>query len=69
MEAAGIKTVYTKVFASEVTDYTPIATTVATQHADAVMLGSVDVPTVSAFVQAFAQQHYNPKALRRDCRA
>ena len=61
MEAAGIKTVYTKVFASEVTDYTPIASTVATQHADAVLLGSVDVPTVSAFVQAFAQQHYNPK--------
>jgi branched-chain amino acid transport system substrate-binding protein len=61
MEAAGIKTVYTKVFASEVTDYTPIATSVATQHADAVLLGSVDVPTVSAFVQAFAQQHYSPK--------
>src|SRR5215469_13346563 len=35
MEKAGIKTVYTKVFASETTDYTPIATTVATKHADA----------------------------------
>src|SRR6266851_5502293 len=29
--------------------------------AQAVVLGSVDVPTVSAFIQAFAQQHYNPK--------
>ena len=26
------------------------------------MLGSVDVPTVSAFMQAFEQAHYNPKA-------
>ena len=25
------------------------------------MLGSVDVPTVSAFIHAFIQQHYSPK--------
>jgi branched-chain amino acid transport system substrate-binding protein len=31
-------------------------------HPDVVVLGSVDVPTVSAFVHAFVQQHYNPKA-------
>ena len=30
--------------------------------AQAVLLGSVDVPTVSAFVHTFIQQHYNPKA-------
>ena len=63
MEKAGIKTVYTKVFPAEVTDYTPIATAVAATKAQVVMLGSVDVPTVSAFIQAFAQQHYNPLAL------
>jgi branched-chain amino acid transport system substrate-binding protein len=63
MEKAGIKTVYTKVFPAEVTDYTPIATAVAATKAQVVMLGSVDVPTVSAFIQAFAQQHYNPTAL------
>lgn len=62
MEKAGIKTVYKKVFPAEVTDYTPIATSVAATKAQAVLLGSVDVPTVSAFIQAFAQQHYNPKA-------
>jgi branched-chain amino acid transport system substrate-binding protein len=62
MEAAGIKTVYTKVFPAENTDYTPIATAVAATKAQAVLLGAVDVPTVSAFIQAFAQQHYNPKA-------
>jgi branched-chain amino acid transport system substrate-binding protein len=60
-QAAGIKTVYSKVFPAEVTDYGPIATTVASNHADAFVLGSVDVPTVSAFVHAFIQQHYVPK--------
>jgi branched-chain amino acid transport system substrate-binding protein len=61
MSAAGIKTVYNKVFPAEVTDYAPIATAVASSKAEAVVLGSVDVPTVSAFVHAFIQQHYNPK--------
>jgi branched-chain amino acid transport system substrate-binding protein len=62
LQAAGVKTVYSQVFPAEVTDYTPIADNVAATHADIVLLGSVDVPTVSAFIQAFAQQHYNPKA-------
>jgi branched-chain amino acid transport system substrate-binding protein len=62
MQKAGVKSVYSKVFPAEVTDFTPIATSVAATKAQAVFLGSVDVPTVSAFVQAFAQQHYNPKA-------
>ncbi|HTP23501.1 MAG TPA: amino acid ABC transporter substrate-binding protein [Solirubrobacteraceae bacterium] len=62
LEAAGIKTVYNKVFPAEVTDYTPIATSVATSKADVMVLGSVDVPTVSAFIHTFIQQHYNPKA-------
>jgi branched-chain amino acid transport system substrate-binding protein len=61
LEKAGVKTVYTKVFPAEVTDFTSIATAVAAKKAQAVFLGSVDVPTVSAFIQAFAQQHYNPK--------
>jgi branched-chain amino acid transport system substrate-binding protein len=62
LEAAGIKTVYNKVFPAEVTDYTPIATAVASSKADVMVLGSVDVPTVSAFIHTFIQQHYNPKA-------
>jgi branched-chain amino acid transport system substrate-binding protein len=61
MAKAGIKTVYSSVFAAEVTDYTPIADKVAAAHAQVVVLGSVDVPTVSAFMQAFEQAHYNPK--------
>ena len=62
LQAAGVKTVLNKVMPEEVTDYTAIAGQVASSKADVVLLGSVDVPTVSAFVQVFIQQHYNPKA-------
>jgi branched-chain amino acid transport system substrate-binding protein len=62
LEAAGVKTVLNKVFPAEVTDYTAIAGQVATANADIFLLGSVDVPTVSAFTHVFVQQHYNPKA-------
>jgi branched-chain amino acid transport system substrate-binding protein len=62
IKAAGIKTVYYKTFPAEATDYTPIADAVAAANAQVVILGSVDVPTVSAFMQAFEQAHYNPKA-------
>ena len=62
LEGAGIKTVLSKVFPAEVTDFTPIASQVASSHADLVILGSVDVPTVSSFTHAFIQQHYKPKA-------
>ena len=61
MSPAGIKTVYNKVFPAEVTDYTPIADAVAAAKAQVVVLGSVDVPTVASFMQAFEQAHYNPK--------
>jgi branched-chain amino acid transport system substrate-binding protein len=62
LQAAGIKILYNKVFPAEVTDYAPIATSVAATKAQAFLLGSVDVPTVSAFIHAFIQQHYSPKA-------
>ncbi len=63
MEKAGIKTVYNKVFPSEVTDFTPIADAVAAAKPQVVLLGSVDVPTVSSFMQAFEQSGFNPKAM------
>jgi branched-chain amino acid transport system substrate-binding protein len=59
--AAGIKSVYSKVFPAEPTQYTGIAGQVVTSKAQMVVLGSVDIPTVAAFTQAFVQQHYNPK--------
>ena len=63
LAAAGIKSVYYKVFPAEPTQYKGIADQVAASKADVVVLGSVDVPTVAAFTQAFVQQHYNPKVL------
>ena len=61
LEALGIKTVYSKIFPEEESAYKPQADQVAADNPDMVMLGSTDVPTVAAFVQAFQQQHYNPK--------
>ncbi len=61
LAALGIKTVYSKIFPEEESAYKPQADQVANDDPDLVMLGSTDVPTVAAFVQAFQQQHYNPK--------
>ncbi len=62
LQSAGIRILYNKVFPAEVTDYAPIATSVASTKADVFLLGSVDVPTVSSFIHTFIQQHYTPKA-------
>ncbi len=62
LRKAGMKVVYNKVFPAEVTDYTSIADAVAAAKPQAVVLGSVDVPTVSAFMQAFEQSGFSPKA-------
>ncbi|HYZ52527.1 MAG TPA: amino acid ABC transporter substrate-binding protein [Streptosporangiaceae bacterium] len=61
LQSLGVKTVYSKVFPEEVTAYKAPADQVAASGAQLVILGSTDVPTVSAFMQAFEQQHYNPK--------
>jgi branched-chain amino acid transport system substrate-binding protein len=61
LEALGVKTVYSKIFPAENASYKPAADQVAATGAQAVLLGSTDVPTVAAFMQAFQQQHYNPK--------
>jgi branched-chain amino acid transport system substrate-binding protein len=60
---AGLKTVYSTYFPAEVTDFSAIATAVAASHAQVVVIGSNDVPTVASFVQTFVQQHYSPKLL------
>jgi branched-chain amino acid transport system substrate-binding protein len=61
LQGAGIKTLYSKVIPAEAPDYRPAADQVAAAGAQIVLLGSVDVPTVEAFMKAFQQQHYNPK--------
>jgi branched-chain amino acid transport system substrate-binding protein len=62
LEAAGVRTVYYKVYPSEPIDYTPLALQVANSKADAVILGT-QVPDAIAFVKTFISQHYNPKTL------
>ena len=61
LQALGIKTVYSKVLPTEPSAYKPAADQVAASGAQMVLLGSPDVPSVSAFMQAFQQQKYNPK--------
>ncbi len=61
LQPLGVKTVYSKIFPEEVPDYKPNADLVAATGAQMVVLGSTDVPTVASFMQAFEQQHYNPK--------
>jgi branched-chain amino acid transport system substrate-binding protein len=61
LQPLGIKTKYSKIFPEEVPDYKPNADLVAATGAQMVVLGSTDVPTVASFMQAFEQQHYNPK--------
>jgi branched-chain amino acid transport system substrate-binding protein len=61
LQQLGVRTVYSKIFPEEVADYKSPADQVAATAPDLVVLGSTDVPTVSAFMQAFEQQHYTPK--------
>ena len=57
----GVRAIYTNIFPEDPTQYKAPAQQVAASGAQIVMLGSTDVPTVQAFMQAFEQQHYTPK--------
>jgi branched-chain amino acid transport system substrate-binding protein len=61
LQAAGIRTVYSKIFDEKISAYRAPAEQVAATGAQLVVLGSTDVPTVSTFMQAFEQQHYQPQ--------
>jgi branched-chain amino acid transport system substrate-binding protein len=61
LQALGVKTVYSEVFPEEPASYAPAASAVAQKAPDIVILGSADVPTVTAFMQGFQQAHYTPK--------
>lgn len=62
MEKAGIKTAFYQVYPAETTDYNPIADKIIASKADVVVAG-VFLPDLTAFMQRFKQQHYNPKAM------
>ena len=57
----GVHPVYTNIFPEDPTQYKAPAQQVAASGAQIVVLGSTDVPTVQAFMQAFEQAHYTPK--------
>jgi branched-chain amino acid transport system substrate-binding protein len=61
LSGLGVQTVYSNVFPEETSQYKPQADQVAQSGAQLVVLGSTDVPTVSAFMSAFEQDHYTPK--------
>jgi branched-chain amino acid transport system substrate-binding protein len=61
LKALGVKVTYDKIFPEENSSYKPAADQVANGKPDIVVLGSTDVPTVQAFMQEFAQDHYTPK--------
>ncbi len=61
LQKLGVQTVYSQIFPEEVPAYKAPADQVAATGAQLVVLGSTDVPTVSAFMQAFEEQRYTPK--------
>ncbi len=61
LKALGVQVVYDKVFPEETSSYKPQADIVAGKKPDIVVLGSTDVPTVAAFMNEFAQDHFTPK--------
>jgi branched-chain amino acid transport system substrate-binding protein len=62
LEQGGIKTASYQVYPSETTDFTPIAQKMIASKAQVIVTGTL-LPDITAFIQAFKQQHYNPKAL------
>jgi branched-chain amino acid transport system substrate-binding protein len=62
LEQGGVATVYNKVYAAETTDFTPIAQGVVASGAQVDVFGTL-LPDITAFIQAFKQQHYNPQAI------
>ena len=63
LEQGGIKTATPEIiYPAETTDYTPIADKIIASGAQVVVVGTL-LNDVSAFIQRFKQQHYNPQAL------
>ena len=62
LEQGGVQTVSYQVYPSETTDYTPIAQKMIASNAQVIVVGTL-LNDVVAYIQAFKQQHYNPKAM------
>lgn len=62
LEAGGVKTASYQVYPAETTDFNPIGDKIIASKAQIVIVGTL-LPDVTAFIQRFKQQHYNPQAL------
>jgi branched-chain amino acid transport system substrate-binding protein len=62
LEKGGVKTASYQVYPSETTDYTPIAQKLIASKADVIVTGTL-LNDIVAYIQAFKQQHFNPKAI------
>ncbi len=62
LEQGGVKTVSYQVYPAETTDYTPIAQKMISSRAQVIVTGTL-LPDIVAYIQAFKQQHFNPKAI------
>jgi branched-chain amino acid transport system substrate-binding protein len=61
-EQIGVKTASYQVYPAETTDYNPIADKLIAANAQIVVVGTM-LPDITAFIQRFKQQHYNPRLL------
>lgn len=62
LEKGGVKTVSYQVYPAETTDYNPIVDKIIASKAQVVIAGTF-LPDLTAFMQRFKQQHYNPEAM------
>lgn len=63
LDKGGVKALDYVKYPDETTDFTPIAQKLINSGAQLAVIGSLGPQDSDAFVQAFKQQHYNPKAL------
>jgi len=62
LEKGGITTASYQVYPAETTDFNPIADKIIASKAQVVIVGTF-LPDLTAFIQRFKQQHYNPQAM------
>ena len=62
LQNGGISTASYQVYGSETTDFTPIAQKLIASGAQVIVTGTL-LPDIVAYIQAFKQQHFNPKAI------
>jgi branched-chain amino acid transport system substrate-binding protein len=63
LEKGGVQTTIPEItYPAETSDYTPYAQKIVAANADMVILGTVTQDCI-AYIKAFKQQHYNPKAI------